>query len=336
MKKKRRPDRTGRSQGDGKFAKLPEWQVESEAYRALKVGPRALLAELKLLYNGSNNGRLFLSIRDAATLLHVDKSTASAWLWSLEATGFIRASVRGSQDVKERHATSWILTEHSFGDATATKDFMRWHLGMLLSDRPPAKAWAHIARASIASPAPSRAELFGDPAKNKSRGDYVTQAVRLGHPDAAESGVNGSNLSDLVTQISPISTDLGVIRSPTSNLPRRERSEAASAQGPPEASRPSEGSLGSRSSGRDHQNPDDPSSEKIVAPREASKSGEPVAIPLQRRATACNAATLRRWRSDRNAAEAAPARISDHGSASEGAAEPPTWNCSAVAAGGCR
>lgn len=39
--------------------------------KTLKPGPRALYAELKRRYNGSNNGRIFLSHRDAANALHV-------------------------------------------------------------------------------------------------------------------------------------------------------------------------------------------------------------------------------------------------------------------------
>jgi DNA-binding transcriptional regulator YhcF (GntR family) len=76
------------------------------------------------LYNGSNNGELFLSIRDAGKRLGVGKNTAHNAFRALESRGFIRARERGL--FTTRRATTWILTEFSFGTKTPTKDFMRW------------------------------------------------------------------------------------------------------------------------------------------------------------------------------------------------------------------
>jgi hypothetical protein len=178
-KRGRGVDRKGRSKRGTRFTQVHEWLAESEAYRALKPGPRALLIELKLLYNGNNNGEIFFSVRDAARLLHVDKQTAAAWFWVLEYTGFIRARMRGTYSVKERHATVWILTEHDIGDSKPSKLFMKWRPGMSMTDRTPAKSWARMAKAAVARPSPSRSQIFA----SATRGDHVTQAVRLGHPD---------------------------------------------------------------------------------------------------------------------------------------------------------
>jgi hypothetical protein len=77
-------------------------------------------------YNGYNNGEISMSVREAARLLHVAKDTATKAFRELEAKGFIRRNICGSFNWKIRHATTWILTEHAFGDQLATKEFARW------------------------------------------------------------------------------------------------------------------------------------------------------------------------------------------------------------------
>lgn len=67
-----------------------------------------------------------MSVREAAHLVHVAKDTANDSFHELEAKGFIRRHVCGSFNWQLRHATTWILTEHSFLDKDATKEFARW------------------------------------------------------------------------------------------------------------------------------------------------------------------------------------------------------------------
>ena len=60
----------------GSFTKLDEWFMSSEAWGSLKPAPRALYLELKRLYNGKNNGRIFLSQRDASKKLNISVDIA--------------------------------------------------------------------------------------------------------------------------------------------------------------------------------------------------------------------------------------------------------------------
>ncbi|WP_295135671.1 hypothetical protein [uncultured Reyranella sp.] len=103
------------------------------AYRSLCNGARALLIELKALYYGgarTNNGKLFLSIRDAALLLGAGKSSVAEWYIDLYDRGFIKPRDRATFDfkagAKTGKATTWILTEFPYGDRPATRDFQRW------------------------------------------------------------------------------------------------------------------------------------------------------------------------------------------------------------------
>ena len=131
-KSRRRTNAKGRTVGgDAQHVRLYRWETDSPAYRSLSIGGRALLVELRALYNGSNNGELFLSVREAARRLGCDKDFAAKLFVELRDHGFIRPREVGAFNVKatsgKGRATSWILTDQPFGNAVAgTKDYMRW------------------------------------------------------------------------------------------------------------------------------------------------------------------------------------------------------------------
>jgi hypothetical protein len=101
--------------------------LSSDAYRSLSTGARALLIEFGRLFNGDNNGELFMSQRTAAEMVGVaNHTTAARYLHELEEKGFIRPRTKGSFDNKTRLATSWVLTHWGYNDKPATRDFMRW------------------------------------------------------------------------------------------------------------------------------------------------------------------------------------------------------------------
>jgi len=116
----------GRSIKYDRHVRLHYWELESAAYRDLDCYARALLVEFKRLYNGANNGDLYLSVRRAAELIGTSKDTATKAIRSLVAHGFIRQETRGSFHLKQRHATTWILTEYDFRGQPADKRFMSW------------------------------------------------------------------------------------------------------------------------------------------------------------------------------------------------------------------
>lgn len=122
----RRVDAKGRSIGPSRFVKLDHYVLNSPAYQSLKPAARALHVELRLRFNGSNNGRITLSIREAAGELHIAPDTASKAFKQLQETGFIKCRQKGSFNYKSRHASEWILTEENYNGENASKDFMRW------------------------------------------------------------------------------------------------------------------------------------------------------------------------------------------------------------------
>lgn len=114
--------------GGGRFVHLSEWLQSSEAWATMKPGPRALYIELRRLFNGSNNGDLFLSHREAALAINVNRNTATAYFAELEERGFIRMTVGphlGPSGIGV--ASKWALEDEATKDGKpAGKAFMRW------------------------------------------------------------------------------------------------------------------------------------------------------------------------------------------------------------------
>tara|TARA_B110001454_G_scaffold133413_1_gene124196 strand:- start:1106 stop:1861 length:756 start_codon:yes stop_codon:yes gene_type:complete len=110
---KSRLNQTGRS-NTSRFARLDYRLLNSNAYRALSPNARALLIEVVMLYNGENNGSLWLSVRDAAHRNGVaDLTAASNAFAELQEMGFIAMTQDAYFRVKASdtcRARCWRLT----------------------------------------------------------------------------------------------------------------------------------------------------------------------------------------------------------------------------------
>jgi DNA-binding transcriptional MocR family regulator len=115
--------------------------TDSAAWHDLNAVARSVYCEMAKRYagDGSNNGRIPYSIREAATELRISRTTASRALNLLEDHGFIVAVAKGAFSLKKRHATEWRLTEFpcDVTHALPTKDFMRWQLSAKIQNTVP-------------------------------------------------------------------------------------------------------------------------------------------------------------------------------------------------------
>lgn len=115
-----------------RFVQLFHWMLDSPAWKDLDAKARAIYVELTKRYNGSNNGRIGYSARQAAQDLGISKDTAARALRSLERHGFIVVEKRGAFHCKIRHASEYRLTAYesdvatNYAERLATKEFMRW------------------------------------------------------------------------------------------------------------------------------------------------------------------------------------------------------------------
>ena len=96
----------------GRHVQLKEWFQATPAWATLKPGPRALYVELKRRYNGGNNGRIRMAMREAADLLNVHRNTVGDYFEELERRGLIRETKRGHLgDCGYGIASTWMLCE---------------------------------------------------------------------------------------------------------------------------------------------------------------------------------------------------------------------------------
>jgi hypothetical protein len=112
-----------------RYVKLRYWLLDSPAWQSLPGSARALYVQIVRRYNGSNNGRIPYSVREAMQV-RVSKGMAKHLFDLLQDRGFIVCTKRGAFSLKTtRQASQWRLTEYNADApiaAHATKEFMRW------------------------------------------------------------------------------------------------------------------------------------------------------------------------------------------------------------------
>jgi DNA-binding transcriptional regulator YhcF (GntR family) len=109
------------------FVQLWHWVLKTPAYRHMSPGAKAAYVQIRMVYNGSNNGALGLSIRILASDLNMSPAAAARFLTELEEHGFVIRQRQSSFNQK-RLATEWALTEVR-NDVTSelpSKAFLRW------------------------------------------------------------------------------------------------------------------------------------------------------------------------------------------------------------------
>lgn len=142
----------------------------SAAFRALSAAGRILLLELCGLYNGRNNGQIFLSVREAAKLMGmVDTGAASRAFRELIDHRLIVKTSTGAFSIKQRHASCWRLTFLPTEGSAATRDFANW-------------------KPTPGSPAAKRLRLLET---CKLRSGFASLAVLESLPDTAKSLAEG-------------------------------------------------------------------------------------------------------------------------------------------------
>lgn len=127
----RKADATGRTRkADDAHFRLYDWMWRSPAFKALTPAQRCVYVEIEMRYFGheTNNGRIGLSVRQAATACNISKDTAGRCFQRLIELGFIECATPGGFSRKDPHAAEWRLTRArcDVTGAPATKAFMQW------------------------------------------------------------------------------------------------------------------------------------------------------------------------------------------------------------------
>jgi hypothetical protein len=110
------------------YTPLPYAQLKSEAWRSLSGAAVKVWLELHTRYNGSNNGKVHLSLNEAAENLRLGKATVQRAFVELETKGFLKLEKRGNW--YSRRAHDWRLTTKPMhtakGKDAATQDWHHW------------------------------------------------------------------------------------------------------------------------------------------------------------------------------------------------------------------
>ena len=150
----KRPKRNKRI--DAPHVRLYRWMLDSDAYLSLSCQARAVLTEIARAYDGRNNGRIGLSVRQAAERCNIAKDTASRAFKDLEERGFVDCVTRGAFSRKSMHATEWRLTwwPCDVAGELPSKRFLNWGKQntvpeytptVPIGDHPPAQLGAKMA-----------------------------------------------------------------------------------------------------------------------------------------------------------------------------------------------
>lgn len=123
----RRRNKKGRNEGEGQYAVFSYPMLQSPAWRSLSGPAVKVFLELRSRYNGSNNGRLTLSLDEAKRLLGIGKTTAKRALDELAVKGFIVETKHGAW--YGRQATEWRVTDKPCDGSPATRDWQQWRPG---------------------------------------------------------------------------------------------------------------------------------------------------------------------------------------------------------------
>jgi hypothetical protein len=112
-----------------RYIKLRYWMLESPAWKSIPGEAQTLYLQVVRRYNGSNNGRISFSVREAAAVLNVSRGHAKYLFDMLQDRRFIVCTKRGAFSLKTtKDASLWRLTEFDsdYPVQHASKDFMRW------------------------------------------------------------------------------------------------------------------------------------------------------------------------------------------------------------------
>jgi len=119
---------TKRTRSAPAHARVYAFEFQCPAWQSLSTDAKALLIELRGVYQPSQCGVVFMSQREAMRRLHIGQRRTAAAFSDLIERGWLRVHEPGAFHRKTPHATSYRLTNEPGAEpgAQAPKDYMRW------------------------------------------------------------------------------------------------------------------------------------------------------------------------------------------------------------------
>jgi hypothetical protein len=120
----RKANATGRTEGGEQFVPLGYPMLHSPTWRSLSGAAVKVFLEIRSRYDGRNNGKLTLSLDEAARLLGIGKATAARAFEELEAKGFLAQTRLGRW--YGRQASEYATTDRSLNGHLPTNAWKQW------------------------------------------------------------------------------------------------------------------------------------------------------------------------------------------------------------------
>ncbi len=124
---------TGRSRDD-RYIKLDHGLMNTDAWQSLSPDATKVLLDLWRRHNGTNNGEIAYSHREAHKCLsrahgcNVSTRRATAALNEIQDKGFAVVTKAGSFNIKTKLSRTWRVTAEKVGDDRPTRDFRGWQI----------------------------------------------------------------------------------------------------------------------------------------------------------------------------------------------------------------
>jgi hypothetical protein len=191
---------------NGPFVAMPIAILDAPAWRALDFIARTLWIELrrKLRNDGLNNGKIWLSCRDAAERIGGNKDTIARRYAELEHYGFLRKTTEGFLGVDGCGiAPHYRFTDLAHGTHPATRDYEKWD-GAIFENPPRKSGWKkqnpvlrrrtpRIALSDIRKAPKVESLCIALSDIGEARGCIALSDIsRLPSPAAAKAGIQGS------------------------------------------------------------------------------------------------------------------------------------------------
>lgn len=120
--------KNGKRHEEGQYTALPYALLKSPAWRSLSGAAVKVFLELHTRFHGGNNGKIHLSMNEAAEALGLGKATVQRAFAELEKKGFIALTTPGNWYHRKAH--EWRLTTKKLhtarGVSSATNDWYDW------------------------------------------------------------------------------------------------------------------------------------------------------------------------------------------------------------------
>jgi hypothetical protein len=124
-KKHYRPHVNAKGRNDHhQYANLSYAFLLSAAFLSLSGGAVRVWLLMRTRFTGFNNGKITLSLEEAARILHVSKATVHAALAELVEKGLLVCMKKGQW--YGRRASEWAVTDKGIGGAPPTNDWRQW------------------------------------------------------------------------------------------------------------------------------------------------------------------------------------------------------------------